>query len=118
MKMGNISELEMSERFTYLKNIPFDSAALRSDGAKFQVVTFLPGGSVRPHHHEKTCEIFFVYGGSGEISMNGKPHACARGDFFLCEPGDIHSFKNTGKEDFVILIFKTNEAENDIFWDG
>ena len=116
MKKGKISELEFSERFTYLKNIPFDSVALRAKGTKFQVVIFLPNKSIGPHYHKKTCEIFFIYSGEGKIALNNRWNMCRRGDFFLCEPGDMHEFTNTGKENLVVLIFKTNEKEKDIFW--
>jgi len=117
MKKGKIPELEWEERFTYRKNVPFGENELRCKGAKFQVVSFAPGKRIAPHYHRKTCEIFFVHSGQGAIVMNNKRFECVSGDFFLCEPSDIHSFENTGDEDFIILVFKTNEGgDKDIFF--
>lgn len=117
MKSGQLGQLEFGERFSYLKNVPFNEEDLRCAGSKFQVVKFKPGSEIKPHFHRKTCEVFYIQNGSGLLIINGQEFSCNPGDFFLCEPGDSHAFKNDTKEEFVILIFKTNEPkEPDIFW--
>ncbi len=119
MKIGKLRQLEFKGRFTYLKNVPFDENGLKCPGSKFQIVKFLPGSEIKPHFHRKTYEIFYVRGGNGILSMNGQDFRCKPDDFFLCEPGDSHAFKNDTKEDFIILIFKTNEPkQGDIFWEN
>ncbi len=117
MKSFTLSGLEWKKRFSYLKSVPFDANDLRCHGAKFQVVKFMPNSSIKPHYHRKTCEIFYVQAGVGVIGFNGQKFSVKLGDFFLCEPGDVHEISNGGNEAFVILIFKTNDAgESDIFW--
>ena len=77
---------------------------------------FKPHTSIEPHYHKKTCEIFYIRDGSGVLKLNNKEFRCKPDDFFLCEPGDMHEFMNDTDDDFVILIFKTNEEDEDIYW--
>ncbi len=116
MKNGTLDTLQWKERYTYLKDVPFDEKDMKCKGAKFQIVKFLPHTSVEPHYHKKTIEIFYVQSGIGIIILNNKEFQCKPGDFFLCEPGDVHEFVNDTDEEFIILIFKTNETEEDIYW--
>lgn len=85
-------------------------------GVKFQIVIFAPGVSIGEHWHKKTSELFFVKSGKGRAIMNGKEIFLESSDSLLCEPGDHHAFVNDGEEDLVLLDFKVNEAEGDIFW--
>jgi quercetin dioxygenase-like cupin family protein len=117
MKKRNLDELEWKDRYTYVKDIPFNEKDLNCKGAKFQVVKFRPRTSIKPHYHKKTYEIFYVRSGSGMLNLNGQEFRCKPDDFFLCEPGDVHEFINDTDDDFVILIFKTNEEEDtDMYW--
>lgn len=116
MKQKNISNLKFTPRHTYVRNVPFTEKDLHCDGAKFQVVKFLPRTSIKPHFHKTTVEIFYVRKGTGIIKVNNKEFRCKPDDFFLCEPGDLHEFINDTDEPFVLLIFKTNEKEEDIYW--
>ena len=116
VKKRKLSELNWQERYTYVKDIPFNEKDLNCRGSKFQIVKFKPHTSIKPHFHKKTFEIFYIKGGSGILKLNEKEFRCQPDDFFLCEPEDVHEFINDTDEDFIILIFKTNETENDMFW--
>jgi len=116
MKKYNIEKLNWKERFCYVKNIPFSADDLNCKGTKFQIVKFKPGVHLKPHYHKEICEIFYIQSGSGVLIMNCERFRCKADDFFLCEPGDVHGFLNDTTEDFIVLIFKTNEEESDIFW--
>lgn len=118
MKQGKLSTLAFKPRYSYVKDIPFTEKDLRCSGAKFQVVKFLPRTSIKPHFHKTTVEIFYVQAGTGIIKLNNKEFRCKPDDFFLCEPGDMHEFINDTNKEFVILIFKTNEKEEDIYWEN
>lgn len=48
--------------------------------------------------------------------FNGVSHDATPGTIFLCEPGDSHAIENTGNGELIILIFKTNEDPEDIYW--
>lgn len=116
MKKLQFSKLNWEERFVYLKNVPFDEKALNQKGAKFQIVRFLPKTSIEPHFHKKVYEIFYVRSGTGTVILNGQHNIAQKDDMFLCEPNDVHEIVNDSSEEFVILIFKTNEDPADIFW--
>lgn len=116
MKRSSLATLRWTERFTYVKDIPFNEKDLRCKGAKFQIVKFKPHTTIKPHYHKKTSEIFYINNGKGMLKINNKEFRCSANDFFLCEPDDNHEFINDTDEDFVILIFKTNEEDNDIYW--
>lgn len=116
MKKCNLSELNFEERYTYVKNIPFDEDDLKCKGSKFQIVKFKPHTSIKPHYHKKTNEIFYILKGKGILKLNNTKFRCKPDDFFLCESNDVHEFVNDTEEEFVILIFKTNEEEGDMFW--
>jgi len=116
LKKLSLSELNFEERFTYVKNIPFNEKDLNCKGSKFQIVKFKPHTSIKPHYHKKTKEIFYILKGNGTIILNKIKFQCMPDDFFLCEPNDVHEFVNNSEEEFVILIFKTNEEEGDMLW--
>ncbi len=44
-------------------------------------------------------------------------HTLAPGDMMLMEPGDVHALTNSGDEPFELLVFKTNAADGDTYWD-
>ncbi|MFH1650364.1 MAG: cupin domain-containing protein [Candidatus Woesearchaeota archaeon] len=116
MKNASLDKLEWHDRFTYVKNVPFDEKDLNCKGARFQIVKFLPHTKIEPHYHLKTHEIFYIQSGHGMLKLNNKEFKCAPNDFFLCQPGDVHEFVNDTNKEFVILIFKTNESSEDIMW--
>jgi quercetin dioxygenase-like cupin family protein len=117
MKKSSLNELDWKDRYTYVKDIPFNEDDLCCKGAKFQIVKFKPRTSIKPHYHKKTIEIFYIRSGTGVLRLNDVEFRCKQDDFFLCEPGDVHEFINDTDSDFVILIFKTNEEENtDMCW--
>ena len=116
MKRVNIKKLKWHDRFTYVKNVVFTAEDLGQKGTLFQIVKFKPGKSIDHHYHKKTSEIFFVESGQGKIWINHRPYVLKPGEIILCQPGDWHAFKNTGRKDLIILIFKTNEVlDKDIY---
>lgn len=108
--------MEWKKRFVYLKSVVFDEENLGQKGAKFQIVKFPSGSRIGPHYHKKIREVFFVKSGKGTFIFNGEASKAKEGDVFLCEPNDVHEVINNSTEEFVFLIFKTNEMEGDIFW--
>ena len=110
----NINNLNYQKRFTYLKNIPFNQTDLNCKGTKFQIVKFKPNTKINPHYHNHSHEIFYITKVQGILKLNNQTIKLKPNDFFLCKPKDIHEFINNSDEELVILIFKTNEKENDI----
>jgi quercetin dioxygenase-like cupin family protein len=116
MKIKKLENLTWKKRYSYIKNIAFTEKDLQCVGTKFQIVTFLPHTSIKPHYHKKTTEIFYTRSGRGILKLNHQKFLCSPDDFFLCEPGDIHEFINDTNKEFTVLIFKTNEIKKDVYW--
>lgn len=110
-------KLDWKERFVYLKDIPFDAKDLDQEGSKFQIVRFLPKTRIKPHYHKKTTEIFYIKEGKGVIKFNHEEFEAKKDDIFLCQPGDMHEVINDNDEELVLLIFKTNEEPDDLYWE-
>lgn len=122
MKNYNLRDIRLEKRrffdkVAYEKGIIFNGVDLKCKGSKFQLINFKPKSNVKPHYHKKTTEIFYIKEGRGIIKLNNKEFSCKKDDVFLCEPNDMHEFINNNNEDFIILIFKTNEEEGDIYWE-
>ena len=116
MKATSLKGLKWEKRFTYVKNVVFDGKDLHRPGARFQIVRFKKGRRIAPHYHKQTTEIFYVRSGRGTVTLKGKRFKAEKDDIFLVEPLDVHEIENKGKNDLVILIFKSFEGRNDIFW--
>lgn len=71
----------------------------------FSQACFPPGELAEAHSHTDMTEVFFVYSGSGEISVNGSVHALLPGVCVTVEPDDVHELRNTGNVDLVLLYF-------------
>ena len=112
-----LKNLYWKERFVYLKDIPFDENDLQQKGSKFQIVKFQPKTSIKPHYHKKTTEIFYVRSGEAIMKFNNEEILAKKDDIFLCQPNDVHEVINNSDEEFVLLIFKTNEEPDDLYWE-
>jgi len=116
MKKGKLSKLDWQSRFSYDKNVVYDENDFKAKGTKFQIIKFPPGKKVDPHFHEKQVEVFYVVAGQGTIKINGTDYRCQPNDFFLIERGDTHQIINDSDEDFIILVFRTNDTKDDLHW--
>ena len=116
MKIIRQKDLSWFDRFTYRKAVPLTEKDFNQPGTQFQIVRFPPHSSIGEHWHEKTCELFFVESGRGFAVINKEKIDLAPGDILLCEPEDHHAFTNTEDEDLVLLDFKINAEENDLFF--
>lgn len=116
MKYKKYKSLDWQDRFTYKKNVLFVADDFNVKGVKFQIVRFAPKTFIKDHWHNQTTELFFVRSGCGLAVMNGEEIRLEPGDSLLCEPKDHHAFINDGGEDLVLLDFKVNEVDNDIYW--
>ena len=116
MKKGNLSGLKWQERFDYVKNVTFNEDDFKTKGSKFQIVKFPAGKQVDPHFHKTKVEVFYVVKGQGIIKINDQEFRCQPDDFFLIERGDVHQIINDTDEDFIMLVFRTNEIQEDLHW--
>jgi quercetin dioxygenase-like cupin family protein len=85
-------------------------------GSLAQIVRIEPGNTVKPHHHGQTTEFFYILKGTATLTIAGEEHEAKPGDTYITKPGDMHSVKNNGKEDFELIVFKSNWREDDSYW--
>ncbi len=100
----------------YKKQILASEDIFKSAGVLAQVVVIGPHETVAPHYHDHTYEFYYVISGSCKIIINDLERELRKGDMMLTEPGDVHSVHNSGVDDFVVLVFKSNARKEDTFW--
>ncbi len=49
-------------------------------------------------------EIYYVIGGQGIYTLDGKEYAVGPGNAMLTRPGSTHAIRQTGDADLVLLI--------------
>ena len=85
-------------------------------GNLVQIVVIPSGNNVKPHYHAVQTEFFYILKGEAELTIAGVEHIAKPGDTYITKPNDMHSVKNSGKEDFELIVFKSNWAEDDAYW--
>jgi mannose-6-phosphate isomerase-like protein (cupin superfamily) len=85
-------------------------------GSLVQIVVIGPGNHVRPHYHGVQTEFFYILKGRAHLKIGSDEYDAKPGDTYITKPGDIHSVKNNGKEDFELIVFKSNWREDDSYW--
>jgi quercetin dioxygenase-like cupin family protein len=63
-----------------------------------------PGGDVPKHFHPSQEERFEVGAGTVQFTVDGKKVEAAAGDRLVAPPGTLHSFRNTGDTEAVLLV--------------
>lgn len=117
MPKQNLKDAGWQCRFNHQKVVIFNEQDFSSPGTKLQVIKIQPGGKIEPHYHKERTEAFYVLGGQGQIRQGGEILECTVGDYLLCQPPTIHAFTNTGNDDFIIAVFRTNDpGDSDMLW--
>ena len=117
MGKKNLKDVEWQGRFAHQKAILFTEADFASKGTKFQVVKISPGGEIKPHYHKIRTEVFLVLQGSGIIILGNEELQCNVNDYMICKPPAAHAFINKGTEEFVVVVFRTNDpGDSDMLW--
>lgn len=69
----------------------------RSTNHSLTLVELTEGESTEPHFHKESEETYYVLGGKGEMTVDGKEFPLGQGQVCLIEPGEVHEI--TGMED-------------------
>jgi lysophospholipase L1-like esterase len=72
-------------------------------GLVFRKRALHPGAAIGYHLHDKD-EIYYVFSGRGELTMNGATSTVGPGTAILTRPGDSHGLRQVGTDDLVIFI--------------
>jgi mannose-6-phosphate isomerase-like protein (cupin superfamily) len=82
--------------YSFFKDVPNLKLVFRKRALK-------PGSAIG-YHEQKEDEIYYVLGGRGEMTIDGKTFEVRPGDAILTRPGSSHGLRQTGAEDLVIMI--------------
>lgn len=72
-------------------------------GLVFRKRALKPGAAIG-YHEQKEDEIYYVLGGRGVMTLDGKDVDVGPGTAILTRTGSSHGLKQTGADDLVILI--------------
>jgi mannose-6-phosphate isomerase-like protein (cupin superfamily) len=61
-------------------------------------------GAAIGYHLQKTDEVYYILGGTGKMTMNGRVFPVKRGDAILTRGGSSHGLVQTGVRDLTIII--------------
>ena len=91
---------------TEMRKILLGADEMYGKGRMFNEMILAPGNSIGEHAHSGDNEIFYFLSGEGEYNDNGTVVTVRPGDTVVCNDGETHSLKNTGKEPlrFIALI--------------
>ena len=62
-----------------------------------------PGASIG-YHKQVEDEVYYIIGGTGKMTINGKGIPAKAGDAFLTRTGSSHSLEQTGAGDLTVII--------------
>ena len=116
MKFVKTTEKKWLERTGYSKKILLTEKDLKSKGNLVQLIKNKAQTQIKPHYHKEMTEIYHVIKGNaivfcGDIRVRTQP-----GDTLLCEPGEVHGLENDTDEEFLIIVFKINAMDEDMYW--
>ena len=118
MKHIQLSDSEFEPREGYERSILLTNEDF-GVSTKLQLMRLAPGQRIKPHHHNVRTECFRIVSGNGSIRINENVVATSGDDIVLCEPGDVHEFKNESTtEPFIFLVIRSNDpGHEDMIWE-
>ena len=76
--------------------------ALLEDGVKIVLTRVAPGGSFSPHR-DPYGHLFYFLAGEGIVRVEEREMRAGPGLVVRVEPGESHSYENTGREDLTLI---------------
>ncbi len=65
---------------------------------------FAPGQQHQAHIHADQDKLYYVVQGKGEASVGDESSTVTSGDLVLAPAGVIHSMKNSGTDDLIVMV--------------
>lgn len=79
-----------------------DQRILRDIG--FLAIGRLPGQRTIEAHRDPMEEIYFIYEGEGEMTVDDEKRRVKTGDAIWIPTGSSHALTNTGEKDLLVLV--------------
>lgn len=110
---SNIPDAVVTESQATLSKENGQDVHIYFDGATPQLHSFtagnlrlMPGMSPHPPHQHPEEEILFITEGTGEVTIEGKPHKVSAGSAMFCEANKLHGITNTGSAPLLFYFCK------------
>ena len=63
-----------------------------------------PKSAIPVHKHEKDEELYFIFEGSGLMTIDGQEYEVGAGDLAICCLGSSHGLRNTSQQDIKLIV--------------
>ena len=69
-----------------------------------EYVTVPPQSAIPVHRHDQDEELYFIFEGSGIMTIDGQEHEVGAGDFTICRLGRSHGLRNTSQQEIKLIV--------------
>jgi mannose-6-phosphate isomerase-like protein (cupin superfamily) len=69
-----------------------------------EYVTVPPGSAIPIHKHEQDEEVYFIFAGTGLLTIDGKEYQVGPGVFSACPAGSAHGLRNNGSQEIRLIV--------------
>jgi len=117
LKIVNEDQLEWKLPDGYYRKVLLSETDLDSPGNVVQLLKVEASSRIKPHHHQKTTEIFYVLRGQAILFVGNDESLRRPGDVIACNPNETRGIINDSNNDFVLVVFKLNATKDDTTWE-
>ncbi len=69
-----------------------------------EYVTVPPSSAIPIHEHQQEEEVYFIFGGTGILTVDGSEHRVGPGVLTACPAGGAHGLRNDGTEEIRLIV--------------
>jgi mannose-6-phosphate isomerase-like protein (cupin superfamily) len=69
-----------------------------------EYVTVPPKSAIPVHKHEEDEELYFIFEGSGLMTIDGQGYEVGAGDLAICCLGSSHGLRNTSQQAIKLIV--------------
>lgn len=99
----NVRNLPDARRFDPVR--PVTSSLFESERMFCDVACLAPGQEQKPHVHEESDKVYFVFEGCGFFRVGGEEREIGEKNLVHVPPGVEHSVRNGSPANLVMLVF-------------
>jgi mannose-6-phosphate isomerase-like protein (cupin superfamily) len=82
----------------------FKGEQFKGQWSHVEYVTVPPGSAIPVHEHQREEEIYFIFSGTGVLTVDGSDHRVGPGILTLCPAGCAHGLRNVGSEEIKLIV--------------
>jgi mannose-6-phosphate isomerase-like protein (cupin superfamily) len=82
----------------------FTGADFKGTWGFVEYVTVPPKSAIPIHKHEQDEELYFIFEGSGIMTIDGQEQKVGVGDLAICRLGSSHGLRNTAQQEIKLIV--------------